>query len=291
MTQRKIFPCRKFHFMTLVISFNYFSALGAKWAIIAAHLLHSAGLLRLFIKSSEAFHIFFRVIHSDSTHIFIVLWKNTHTFLFPSSYQIIWDNCEDENTVAPLFKILPKAHRDVVRSERRDYGSVTSDFSLLVLIASIVWKASCRKGSTHGYYTQSYYPWQKNWDEKREITVKELLPRDGITQSLQEGWSPSDWRRLRNSTFALVVRQSPVTSPLCVCVCVWVNGLLCGDDLCIIWACICVILLLDLFTSGSYFLCVTIYKMPAVILYWPLMSLLPILLLSLFSTNKFMLAR
>lgn len=45
-----------------------------------------------------------------------------------------------------------------MQGEQRDYGSVTSDFSLLLMIASIVWKASCGKCATHGYYTQTYYP-------------------------------------------------------------------------------------------------------------------------------------
>lgn len=47
--------------------------------------------------------------------------------------------------MALLFKSLPAAHTEVVQGERGDYGSVTSDFSLLLLIASIVWKASCRE--------------------------------------------------------------------------------------------------------------------------------------------------
>lgn len=53
---------------------------------------------------------------------------------------------------------IPKAHGEVMQGEQRDYGSVTSDFSLLLMIASIVWKASCGKCATHGYYTQTYYP-------------------------------------------------------------------------------------------------------------------------------------
>lgn len=70
--------------------------------------------------------------------------------LFPpriKSYEII----EEENTVA---------HGEVVQGEQSDYGSAASDFSLLLLllIASIVWKASCGKRSTHGYYTGTYYP-------------------------------------------------------------------------------------------------------------------------------------
>lgn len=41
-----------------------------------------------------------------------------------------------------------------MQGEQADYGSVASDFSLLLLIASIVWKASCGKRATHGYYTR-----------------------------------------------------------------------------------------------------------------------------------------
>ncbi len=179
-----------------------------------------------------------------------------------------------------------------MQGEQRDYGSVTSDFSLLLLIASIVWKASCGKRSTHGYYTQTYYPWQKKWDEKREIIAKELLPRGGITHSLQEGWFPSDWRRLHNSSCVLVVRRSPVTSapPVCVFECT----LYCVLMTCIVCTCMC--FLLDLFTSVSLFFflalssCVLLFsKLPAMIqwpqspLSWPLISLLSISLLSLLS--------
>lgn len=113
---------------------------------------------------------------------------------------------------------------------------MTSDFSLLLLIASIVWTASCGKRST-GYYTQIYYPWQTKWDEKREIIVKEPLPQDGIAQSLQEGWFPSDWSTLRNSSCALVVRRSPVTSPPPVCVCVFECMAYCVWGRLIVWTC------------------------------------------------------
>ena len=143
----------------------------------------------------------------------------TFVFLF-FAYQILWDNCNDDSAVALLFASLPIAHWEGVHGEHRDYGSLASVFSLLLLIAGFVWKASRGKCLTRGCYTQSYYPWRKNWDEKGEIIVKEPLPRDGIAQSLQEGWFPSEWGRLDNTSGVLVVRQSPVTSPLSVCVCV-----------------------------------------------------------------------
>lgn len=138
-----------------------------------------------------------------------------HLFLHIRLYEII----VKKNIPCHCSLILLKAQRKVEQGEPRDYGSVTSDFSLLLLIASIVWKASCGKRATHGYYTQTYYPWQKKWDEKTEIIAKELLPQGGITHSLQRGWFPSDWRRLHNSSCALVVRRSPVTSPPPVWVC------------------------------------------------------------------------
>lgn len=59
--------------------------------------------------------------------------------------------------------------------------------------------------------------------------MRELLPRDGITQSLQEGWFPSDWRRLDNSSCVLVVPRSPVTTPPSKCA--WVYGVWCIDPL------------------------------------------------------------
>lgn len=256
-------------------------------------LLHLAGLLRLFFKSSEAFHIF----HHQGLHAWFYCNATNHTnplFFPPSPYQIIWDNCKEENTVALLFKTLPKAHGEVVQGEQRDYGSVTSDFSLLLLIASIVWKASCGKRSTHGYYTQTYYPWQKKWDEKREIIAKEPLPRGGITHSLQDGWFPSDWRRLRNSSRALVVRRSPVTSPPPVCVIECM--VYCGLMTFIVCTCLCVFCsaysrLCPFFSS--WFLYVAIHSclqwFRGHSLSWPLISLLNISLLSLFSlTNKFL---
>lgn len=128
---------------------------------------------------------FFCIIHMCSLFLF---WLHAGDFIFSplNSYlhQIMWGNGKKENTIALIFRTLPNACREAVQDERRDYGSVTSDFSLL-LIASVVWKASCGKRATHGYYTQTYYPWQKKWDEKREIIVKAALPQGGITHSQQ----------------------------------------------------------------------------------------------------------
>lgn len=72
--------------------------------------------------------------------------------------------------------------------------------------------------------------------------AKELLPRDRITHSLQGDWFPSDWRRLRNSSCALVVHQSAVTG--CVCS-------LCGDELYRMYMHVC--FLLDLLACLSLF--------------------------------------
>lgn len=199
--------------MTLVMSS---SARGAKWAITSEHCS------------------FFQSCNSQQ-QISLKHNKTTHTHFVHSPYLIIrWNNCNGENTAA-LLRLSQKAHREVIQGERRDYGSVTSDFSLLLMIASIVWKASCGMCATHGYYMQTYYPWQKKWDEKREIMVRELLPQGGITHSLQESWFPSDFRRLRNASCALVVRRSPVTSPPSVCVCAY-----CMTGTCIVstWVCV-----------------------------------------------------
>ena len=239
MAQRGKYPPRsKSHFMTLVISFNYFSALGAKWAITSEYCCILAGSPGLFVTSSAAFDVFqshkrnpvldfySNATDHTHTHTHTHTYIHTHTSSSPCPYLIIWDNCKEENSVAQLFKTRSEVLQGELGERERDYGSVTSDFSLLLLIASIVWTASCGKRST-GYYTQIYYPWQTKWDEKREIIVKEPLPQDGITQSLQGGWFPSDWSTLRNSSCALVVRRSPVTSPPPVCVfecmayCVW----------------------------------------------------------------------
>lgn len=133
----------------------------------------------------RVFSFFFCIIHMCSLFLF---WLRAGDFIFSplNSYlhQIMWGNGKKENTIALIFRTLPNACREAVQDERRDYGSVTSDFSLL-LIASVVWKASCGKRATHGYYTQTYYPWQKKWDEKREIIVKAALPQGGITHSQQ----------------------------------------------------------------------------------------------------------
>lgn len=203
-------------------------------------------LLHFVASVCQKFRGFFKVyiFHHNLQRLYSWFYCNAtnHTnplFSHPSPYQIIWDNCKEENTIAQLFKTFPNAGREVVQGERRDYGSVTSDLSLLLLIASIVWKASCGRRSTHGYYTQTYYPWQKKWDEKRGIIAKELLPRGGITHSLQEGWFSSDWRRLRNSSRALVVHRSPITSPPHVCVCVFECMVYCVLMTCIVCTRIC----------------------------------------------------
>lgn len=47
--------------------------------------------------------------------------------------------------VAVLFETFPKAHREAAHEEQRDYGSVTSDFFLLLMIVSIVWKSVLRE--------------------------------------------------------------------------------------------------------------------------------------------------
>lgn len=147
-------------------------------------LLHLAWLLHVFVENSES-SLFF--LHNSHV-LFFLFWLHAGDFFFSplNSYlhQIMWGNGKKENTIALIFRTLPNACREAVQDERRDYGSVTSDFSLL-LIASVVWKASCGKRATHGYYTQTYYPWQKKWDEKREIIVKAALPQGGITHSQQ----------------------------------------------------------------------------------------------------------
>lgn len=66
------------------------------------------------------------------------------------------------------------------------------------------------------------------------------------TRSLQGGWFPSDWRRLRNSSCALVVLQSPVTRPPCLCFCVSLQPIVCWWILQFVLA--CAFFLLDLFT-------------------------------------------
>lgn len=147
-------------------------------------LLHLAWLLHVFVENSES-SLFF--LHNSYVLSFFILTRAGDFIFSPlNSYlhQIMWGNGKKENTIALIFRTLPNACREAVQDERRDYGSVTSDFSLL-LIASVVWKASCGKRATHGYYTQTYYPWQKKWDEKREIIVKAALPQGGITHSQQ----------------------------------------------------------------------------------------------------------
>lgn len=139
----------------------------------------------MYLLKIQSLLFFFCIIHMCS---FFILTACRRFLFFPplNSYlhQIMWGNGKKENTIALIFRTLPNACREAVQDERRDYGSVTSDFSLL-LIASVVWKASCGKRATHGYYTQTYYPWQKKWDEKREIIVKAALPQGGITHSQQ----------------------------------------------------------------------------------------------------------
>lgn len=54
-----------------------------------------------------------------------------------------------------LFVTFPKAHKASVHGECRDYGSVTLDFSPLLLITCIVWLASLGKRSTRGYYAHT----------------------------------------------------------------------------------------------------------------------------------------
>lgn len=140
----------------------------------------------MYLLKIQSLLFFFCIIHMCSFFYFDCMQEIS--FFFPplNSYlhQIMWGNGKKENTIALIFRTLPNACREAVQDERRDYGSVTSDFSLL-LIASVVWKASCGKRATHGYYTQTYYPWQKKWDEKREIIVKAALPQGGITHSQQ----------------------------------------------------------------------------------------------------------
>lgn len=163
------------------------------------------------------------------------MWQ-TCTFFppFPPHYQIKIDNCKDERTVALLENPKTVGAWWAERLWLSDFRFFFF-FPLLLMIASIVWRASCGKCSTHRYHTHAYYPWQKEWDE---IIVKELLLR-----SLQEGCSPCDWRRLDNFSRVLVVWRWPITSFLWACVegkvCCVLVGNLCYD-------------LRMLFTSGSF---------------------------------------
>lgn len=84
MTRRKISPRSKSHFMTLVISFNYFSALTAKWAITSEH---SCIYQDCCLSKVQRFFVFFGVIiHSDSITDFTVMrqWQTCAFFLFLS---------------------------------------------------------------------------------------------------------------------------------------------------------------------------------------------------------------
>lgn len=66
------------------------------------------------IAKIEAFSYFSVIIQSKTNLDFTVMRQTTHThthilFSFPPPYQIIWDNCKEENTVAVLFKTIPES--------------------------------------------------------------------------------------------------------------------------------------------------------------------------------------
>lgn len=84
---------------------------------------------------------------SNSIPNFPYLQRQMHSF-----FHIMWDNHKAESTVSLFFETFPKAHKESVHAQWRDYGSVTWDFSLLLLITCIVWLASRGKRSTLGYY-------------------------------------------------------------------------------------------------------------------------------------------
>lgn len=97
-------------------------------------------------------------------------------------------------------------------------------FSLLLMIAGVLLKASCGKCATHGYYTQTYYPWQKKWDEKREIIERATTLGWNSTQPAGRLVFPLIGQDCVTSVVALLCIGHPSQDVhLCVCVCVCVS--------------------------------------------------------------------
>lgn len=120
-------------------------------------LLHLAGLL--FAKCLKGFLRFLGRGREGNV-------TNVHIFPpFSPHYQIKIDNCKDERTAALLENPKTVGVWWVERLWLSDFRFFFF-FPLLLLIASIVWRASCGKCSAHRYHTHAYYPWQKEWDEK-----------------------------------------------------------------------------------------------------------------------------